>query len=66
MLQYETIKKVEIWGQNLELKCWNFSAKCQIDQNVAIWVQNYESVKTLKIKDKIGYWPQYWYFSAKD
>ena len=37
-------------------KCWNFSAKWQIDQNVAIWVQKYESVKILKIKEKIANW----------
>ena len=80
---------IEIWVQNVKLikilqfvynvwnqsKCWNLSAKRQIDQNVEIWVQkinqnaavcvkNYELLKMLKFKDKIGTPIKCWNFSA--
>ena len=62
-------QNIEIWGQySWELikvfkfqckmsnwtKCWNLSAKYQINQNDAIWLKEYESIKMLKFDDKIG------------
>ena len=71
---------IRIWLKNKELirilkfednvknrsKCWNLSAKCQVDQNAEIRVKKEvwskcpnlsergESIKTLKFKDKVG------------
>ena len=57
-------------------KCWNLSAKCQVDQNVEIlsekgrlikmlkfeWMEG--SMKTLKVEDKVGNQSKCWNLSA--
>ena len=57
-------------------KCWNLSAKCQVDQNAEIWVKKEvwskcpnlsergESIKTLKFEDKVGNQSKCWNLSA--
>ena len=81
---------IGIWLKNKELirilkfedniknrsKCWNLSAKCQVDQNAEIWVKKEvwskcpnlsergESIKTLKFEDKVGNQSKCWNLSA--
>ena len=43
----------------------NLPAKCQVDQNVAIWVKKYGSVKMLKFEDKFMNRSNCWNFGAK-
>ena len=57
-------------------KCWNLSAKCQVDQNAEIWVIKEDwskcpnlmwkgdSIKTLKFEGKVGTQSKCWNLSA--
>ena len=47
------------------LKFESLSPKCQIDQNAAYWVQNYETIKMLKFEDEIGNSSKCWNLHAK-
>ena len=47
------------------IKCWYFTAKVEIDQNVAVWLKNKELIRILKFEDNVGNRSKCWNLSAK-
>ena len=47
------------------IKCWYFTAKVEIDQNVGVWLKNKELIRMLKFECKMLSWSKCWNLSEK-